>query len=56
MLVRAKRVVEAANPTEYEYMEGSLPIEWDGESIVQASQSQIITVTVAAESRRRPGR
>lgn len=28
-LVRAKRVVEAANPTEYEYMEGSLPIEWD---------------------------
>ncbi|CAK6950578.1 NADH dehydrogenase 1 alpha subcomplex assembly factor 2 [Scomber japonicus] [Scomber scombrus] len=28
-LVRAKRMVEAANPTEYEYMEGSIPMEWD---------------------------
>ncbi|XP_029017600.1 NADH dehydrogenase [ubiquinone] 1 alpha subcomplex assembly factor 2 isoform X2 [Betta splendens] len=28
-LVRAKRMVVAANPTEYEYMEGSIPIEWD---------------------------
>eukprot|EP00064_Thunnus_orientalis_P008598 superscaffoldBa00001034_g8621 len=28
-LVRAKRMVEAANPTEYEYIEGSIPIEWD---------------------------
>ncbi|CAL8344920.1 unnamed protein product [Lota lota] len=27
--VRAKRMVEAANPTEYEYMEGSIPSEWD---------------------------
>ncbi|XP_029366689.1 NADH dehydrogenase [ubiquinone] 1 alpha subcomplex assembly factor 2 [Echeneis naucrates] len=28
-LVRAKRMVVAANPTEYEYTEGSIPIEWD---------------------------
>ncbi|XP_072288801.1 NADH dehydrogenase [ubiquinone] 1 alpha subcomplex assembly factor 2 [Eucyclogobius newberryi] len=28
-LVRAKRLVEAANPSEYEYMEGNIPIEWD---------------------------
>ncbi|TMS03872.1 NADH dehydrogenase [ubiquinone] 1 alpha subcomplex assembly factor 2 [Larimichthys crocea] len=28
-LVRAKRMVVAANPTEYEYIEGSIPIEWD---------------------------
>ncbi|XP_030000356.1 NADH dehydrogenase [ubiquinone] 1 alpha subcomplex assembly factor 2 [Sphaeramia orbicularis] len=28
-LVRAKRMVEAANPAEYEYMEGSIPMEWD---------------------------
>ncbi|KAM7391457.1 hypothetical protein PAMP_022146 [Pampus punctatissimus] len=28
-LVRAKRMVEAANPTENEYIEGSIPIEWD---------------------------
>ncbi|XP_019733590.1 NADH dehydrogenase [ubiquinone] 1 alpha subcomplex assembly factor 2 [Hippocampus comes] len=28
-LVRAKRLVEASNPTEHEYMEGSIPIEWD---------------------------
>lgn len=28
-LVRAKRMVVAANPTEYEYMEGSIPMEWD---------------------------
>ncbi|KAK7934287.1 hypothetical protein WMY93_005183 [Mugilogobius chulae] len=28
-LVRAKRTMEAANPSEYEYMEGSIPIEWD---------------------------
>ncbi|XP_074493776.1 NADH dehydrogenase [ubiquinone] 1 alpha subcomplex assembly factor 2 isoform X2 [Sebastes fasciatus] len=27
--VRARRMVEAANPTEYEYTEGSIPIEWD---------------------------
>uniref|UniRef100_UPI0025ADD796 NADH dehydrogenase [ubiquinone] 1 alpha subcomplex assembly factor 2 isoform X1 n=1 Tax=Doryrhamphus excisus TaxID=161450 RepID=UPI0025ADD796 len=27
--VRAKRMVEASNPTEYEYMGGSIPIEWD---------------------------
>lgn len=27
--VRAKRMVVAANPTEYEYMEGSIPSEWD---------------------------
>ncbi|KAG7223387.1 hypothetical protein INR49_032214 [Caranx melampygus] len=28
-LVRAKRMVEAANPTEFEYIEGSIPMEWD---------------------------
>ncbi|XP_062237755.1 NADH dehydrogenase [ubiquinone] 1 alpha subcomplex assembly factor 2 isoform X1 [Platichthys flesus] len=28
-LVRSKRMVEAANPTEYEYIEGSIPMEWD---------------------------
>ncbi|TKS78535.1 Mimitin, mitochondrial [Collichthys lucidus] len=28
-LVRAKRMVVAANSTEYEYIEGSIPIEWD---------------------------
>ncbi|KAG7489420.1 NADH dehydrogenase [ubiquinone] 1 alpha subcomplex assembly factor 2 [Solea senegalensis] len=28
-VVRAKRMVEAANATEYEYTEGSIPIEWD---------------------------
>ncbi|KAM8866742.1 NADH dehydrogenase [ubiquinone] 1 alpha subcomplex assembly factor 2 [Synchiropus picturatus] len=28
-VVRAKRIVEAANPTEFEYMEGSIPTEWD---------------------------
>ncbi|KAL6114043.1 ndufaf2 [Pungitius sinensis] len=28
-LIRAKRMVEAANPTEYEYIEGSIPMEWD---------------------------
>uniref|UniRef100_A0A1A8N0Q7 NADH dehydrogenase (Ubiquinone) 1 alpha subcomplex, assembly factor 2 n=1 Tax=Nothobranchius pienaari TaxID=704102 RepID=A0A1A8N0Q7_9TELE len=27
--VRAKRIVEAANPAEHEYTEGSIPIEWD---------------------------
>ncbi|AWP07277.1 putative mimitin mitochondrial isoform 2 [Scophthalmus maximus] len=27
--VRAKRMVEAANPNEHEYMEGSIPMEWD---------------------------
>ncbi|XP_044053553.1 NADH dehydrogenase [ubiquinone] 1 alpha subcomplex assembly factor 2 isoform X2 [Siniperca chuatsi] len=27
--VRAKRIVVAANPTEYEYIEGSIPMEWD---------------------------
>uniref|UniRef100_UPI001ED84E69 NADH dehydrogenase [ubiquinone] 1 alpha subcomplex assembly factor 2 isoform X2 n=1 Tax=Scatophagus argus TaxID=75038 RepID=UPI001ED84E69 len=28
-LVRARRMVEAANPREYEYIEGSIPVEWD---------------------------
>lgn len=28
-LVRAKRMVVAANPTEFEYMEGNIPMEWD---------------------------
>lgn len=28
-LVRAKRIVVAANPREYEYIEGSIPTEWD---------------------------
>lgn len=28
-VVRAKRMVVAANPTEYQYMEGSIPQEWD---------------------------
>ncbi|KAM9359877.1 NADH dehydrogenase [ubiquinone] 1 alpha subcomplex assembly factor 2 [Symphorus nematophorus] len=28
-IVRAKRMVVAANPTEYEYTEGSIPMEWD---------------------------
>ncbi|XP_073322350.1 NADH dehydrogenase [ubiquinone] 1 alpha subcomplex assembly factor 2 [Pagrus major] len=28
-VVRAKRMVETANPTEYEYIEGSIPMEWD---------------------------
>ncbi|XP_071392304.1 NADH dehydrogenase [ubiquinone] 1 alpha subcomplex assembly factor 2 [Centroberyx affinis] len=28
-MVRAKRLVVAANPTEYEYMEGNIPLEWD---------------------------
>lgn len=28
-VVRAKRVVEPVNPSEYEYVEGSIPIEWD---------------------------
>ncbi|XP_076006989.1 NADH dehydrogenase [ubiquinone] 1 alpha subcomplex assembly factor 2 isoform X2 [Genypterus blacodes] len=28
-MVRAKRLVVAANPTEYEYMEGGIPSEWD---------------------------
>ncbi|RVE68097.1 hypothetical protein OJAV_G00088260 [Oryzias javanicus] len=27
--IRAKRMVEAANPAEYEYAEGSIPMEWD---------------------------
>ncbi|XP_061585323.1 NADH dehydrogenase [ubiquinone] 1 alpha subcomplex assembly factor 2 [Cololabis saira] len=27
--IRAKRLVEPANPTELEYMEGSIPMEWD---------------------------
>lgn len=31
-LIRAKRMVVAANPTEYEYTEGSIPMEWDGKS------------------------
>lgn len=30
--MRAKRMVVAANPTEYEYIEGSIPMEWDGKS------------------------
>ncbi|XP_006789857.1 NADH dehydrogenase [ubiquinone] 1 alpha subcomplex assembly factor 2 [Neolamprologus brichardi] len=28
-IVRARRIVEAANAKEYEYMEGSIPMEWD---------------------------
>ncbi|XP_049907304.1 NADH dehydrogenase [ubiquinone] 1 alpha subcomplex assembly factor 2 [Epinephelus moara] len=28
-LIRAKRMVVAANPSEYEYTEGSIPMEWD---------------------------
>ncbi|XP_042343890.1 NADH dehydrogenase [ubiquinone] 1 alpha subcomplex assembly factor 2 [Plectropomus leopardus] len=28
-LIRAKRMVVAANPSEYEYIEGSIPMEWD---------------------------
>lgn len=28
-LVRAKRIVEAANPNEFQYTEGSIPTEWD---------------------------
>ncbi|XP_006626971.1 NADH dehydrogenase [ubiquinone] 1 alpha subcomplex assembly factor 2 isoform X1 [Lepisosteus oculatus] len=27
--IRAKRIVEATNPKEYEYQEGSIPSEWD---------------------------
>ncbi|XP_047238389.1 NADH dehydrogenase [ubiquinone] 1 alpha subcomplex assembly factor 2 isoform X3 [Girardinichthys multiradiatus] len=27
--IRAKRMVEAANPAEHEYMEGSIPMEWE---------------------------
>ncbi|XP_041642519.1 NADH dehydrogenase [ubiquinone] 1 alpha subcomplex assembly factor 2 [Cheilinus undulatus] len=27
--VRAKRIVVAANPAEFEYTEGSIPMEWD---------------------------
>lgn len=34
-VVRAKRIVEAANPNEFEYTEGSIPMEWDGESGLQ---------------------
>lgn len=34
-LVRAKRIVVAANPTEHEYIEGSIPMEWDGKSGLQ---------------------
>ena len=29
-MVRAKRMVVASNPTEFEYLEGSIPSEWDG--------------------------
>ncbi|KAM8887316.1 NADH dehydrogenase [ubiquinone] 1 alpha subcomplex assembly factor 2 isoform 1-T1 [Spinachia spinachia] len=28
-LIRARRMVEAANPTEYKYIEGDIPMEWD---------------------------
>ncbi|XP_041854971.1 NADH dehydrogenase [ubiquinone] 1 alpha subcomplex assembly factor 2 isoform X2 [Melanotaenia boesemani] len=28
-LVRSKRMVVPANPAEYEYVEGSIPMEWD---------------------------
>ncbi|MCJ8734779.1 hypothetical protein PDJAM_G00239320 [Pangasius djambal] len=28
-VVRARRFVEASNPTEFEYLEGSVPSEWD---------------------------
>lgn len=31
-LVRAKRMVVAANPTEVDYTDSSIPIEWDGKS------------------------
>lgn len=41
-LVRAKRMVVAANPTEYEYIEGSIPIEWDGKS----TASHTLTITI----------
>lgn len=34
-VTRAKRMVVAANPAEYEYAEGSIPIEWDGKSGLQ---------------------
>lgn len=34
-LVRAKRLVVAANPTEYEYTESSIPMEWEGKSGLQ---------------------
>lgn len=27
--IRAKRMVEAANPAEHEYIEGSIPMEWE---------------------------
>jgi len=29
-VIRSRRLVEAANPKEFEYMEGSIPSEWDG--------------------------
>ncbi|XP_066499482.1 NADH dehydrogenase [ubiquinone] 1 alpha subcomplex assembly factor 2 [Hoplias malabaricus] len=28
-VVRARRMVEALNPTEFEYLEGNIPSEWD---------------------------
>ncbi|KAI4899506.1 hypothetical protein NFI96_011514 [Prochilodus magdalenae] len=28
-VVRAKRLVEASNPSEFEYLEGNIPSEWD---------------------------
>lgn len=28
--MRPRRLVEAANPKEFEYLEGSIPSEWDG--------------------------
>uniref|UniRef100_A0A671MQK1 NADH:ubiquinone oxidoreductase complex assembly factor 2 n=2 Tax=Sinocyclocheilus TaxID=75365 RepID=A0A671MQK1_9TELE len=31
-VIRPRRLVEAANPKEFEYMEGSIPSEWDGNS------------------------
>lgn len=45
-VVRAKRMVVAANPTEYEYMEGSIPMEWDGRSGLQHHLSHTLTYTI----------
>ncbi|CAL1614691.1 unnamed protein product [Knipowitschia caucasica] len=28
-VVRSRRLVEAVNPSEFEYLEGSVPVEWD---------------------------
>lgn len=44
-LIRAKRIVEAANPTEYEYIEGNIPMEWDGESGPQHHSCRMLAIT-----------